>query len=296
MQCSRISWRLKSRYSKSRVPVTWAPVRRIPRRPTPSSMSRWANRTRASPRSAAFSNSFSSRRSRASPLSVCSSSCLSHWFSSKAHLCFLVPPWSWWHERGKSGMDCAKREWMCNLFVASSDPWSGQGDEVLVVRVPRGPRHRRAAAGCAPARGHRPHPRRASPGRRPPRRSTGHPGSLRATPGRGCSSARRAAARWLTRRPGGRATAASSPRRRARRRLLHVVAGEEERAEHLAHLGLPELGRGRLHVLEDGAADVEILVLLGVVAELETVPGLTCPCRARPRRPASGAGLSSPHR
>ena len=52
---------------------------------------------------------------------------------------------------------------------------------------------------------------------------------------------------------------------------MRVVAGEEERAQHAAGLGVGELGRGGLHVLEHGAADVEGLVLLRVVAELEPV-------------------------
>jgi len=54
-------------------------------------------------------------------------------------------------------------------------------------------------------------------------------------------------------------------------RLVDVVAGEQERAEHLADLDEVHVGGGRAHVLQDRAAGVQGLVLLGVVAELEAV-------------------------
>ncbi len=60
-------------------------------------------------------------------------------------------------------------------------------------------------------------------------------------------------------------------------RLVAVVAGEQERAEHAAGLGGGEVRRGRHHVLEHGALDVDGLVLLRVVADAQAVPGLELP-------------------
>jgi hypothetical protein len=56
--------------------------------------------------------------------------------------------------------------------------------------------------------------------------------------------------------------------------LENVVAGEQERTEHLARLGGVDVRRRRHHVVEDRAVDVEVLVLLGVVADLQAVAGL----------------------
>src|SRR6478672_2011121 len=64
-------------------------------------------------------------------------------------------------------------------------------------------------------------------------------------------------------------------------RLVDVVAAEQERAQHLAGLGLVEVRRGGLHVLQHGAVGVEVLVLLGVVAQLEPVARLDAPDRIR---------------
>ena len=57
--------------------------------------------------------------------------------------------------------------------------------------------------------------------------------------------------------------------------LVDVVAGEQERAEHLADLDQVEVGGGGAHVLQDRAVRVEGLVLLRVVAELEAVARAT---------------------
>ncbi|MBG9885631.1 hypothetical protein ABE10_03325, partial [Bacillus toyonensis] len=56
-----------------------------------------------------------------------------------------------------------------------------------------------------------------------------------------------------------------------------VVAGEEERAEDLARVGLVQIGRRGHHVLQHGSRDVEVLVLLRVVAHLQAVPRLEPP-------------------
>src|SRR5699024_468354 len=59
-----------------------------------------------------------------------------------------------------------------------------------------------------------------------------------------------------------------------RSRLVRVIAGEQERSEYAARLGFGEFRRRRLHVLQHGTPQVERLVLLRVVADLESVPGL----------------------
>ena len=55
------------------------------------------------------------------------------------------------------------------------------------------------------------------------------------------------------------------------RRLVGVGSGEQEGAQHAAHLGVVHAGGGAAQVLHDARRGVDGLVLLGVVADLEAV-------------------------
>ena len=56
-------------------------------------------------------------------------------------------------------------------------------------------------------------------------------------------------------------------------RFIDVITLEQELTEDVAHVRVVESGSGVGHILSNGALLVEGLVLLGIVAELEPVPG-----------------------